>query len=503
MTVFWDDLIRAIGMYPGSFACIMSVIILLVYPFIVAGLKFYYRKKHSTDKPAGSDASVLNKRFVKNPWWLWFVPLPFMLLAVNFSQLFFWLPVTERGKTMMVKYLIYKGSFGSLIISSDFSRRLYTYFFSTGSQIFLGLIALLFIAWYVHEAVASRYASVRRLELDGYFFLYPAIVIIAIFHISPVFYSLVLSTHRASAMDMFKTFVFLDHYRDLMSDRTFWISLRNTAWFAVGSVPLTIGFSLFIAVLLNQKIRLLSFYRTIYFLPVITSVAAISLVWRWIYHPQRGVINMGLQFLGLGNSQNPINWLYDPRGVFALIVDWMASVTSCSEGVMGGVCYLPHHALVWIHSLMMSDPYGVLCGPSVAITAVVVMSVWKGLGYNIIIFLAGLQNIPKDLYDAARIDGAGAWSQFRNITWPLLSPTTYFVLIMSTISSFQVFAQIFMLYAGNATDGSRVVVYYLFEKGFQTFNFGYASALAYVLFLIIFTMTYVQRRFIGSKVHYD
>ena len=493
------ELQRALSAYMGSLSGQVSIVVLLLYPFLVKTLAKLHRRAKL--KQGGHDP--LAKHRV--PFWLPYLPLPLLLVIANFQYLFFWLPRTERGKTLMFKYIFYKLSFGEIVIDSGFSRKIYAYLCSPGSQLALVLVAVLGLAYLMHEWACKKDPKIRRYEIDGYFFLYPALSIIILFHVCPVFYSLVLSLHRGTAQDIFKDFVFLEHYEKLLQDSTFWISLRNTAWFAFGSVPLTIVFSLAIALLLNRNIRGLSFYRTVYFLPVITSVAAISLVWRWVYHPQRGVLNSILEYFGFSG----LNWLYEPRGIFDMTTYSLLGI-KLSEVVRDiGMFFLKPFvaifgalpdSLVWVFNDALP---GVAEGPSLAITAVIIMSVWKGLGYNVIIFLAGLQNIPSELYEAARIDGAGLWSQFRNITWPLLSPTTYFVLIMSTIASFQVFAQIFMLYAGNATDGSRVVVYYLFEKGFQTFEFGYASALAYVLFLIIFLMTYIQRRYVGEKVHYD
>ncbi|MBI4862283.1 MAG: sugar ABC transporter permease, partial [Candidatus Riflebacteria bacterium] len=226
--------------------------------------------------------------------------------------------------------------------------------------------------------------------------------------------------------------------------------------------------ALAIALLLNTDIRGKGFYRTVYFLPVVTSVAAISIVWKWVYNAEYGLLN---------------HWLGLER------FDWLQQ----NEGVVG----------LAFSGLGLPLPRFVPEGPSIAMLAVIGMSIWKGLGYNVIIFLAGLQNIPKDLYEAARIDGAGAWESFRHVTWPLLSPTTYFVLVMTTISSFQVFAQVYMLYDGMPADSTRVIVFYLYETAFKSNRFGYASAVAYALFGIIFAMTMVQRRVAETRVHYQ
>ncbi len=319
---------------------------------------------------------------------------------------------------------------------------------------------------------AESHPRLRRLELDAWIYLYPALLVLVAFHLIPVVYSFALSLHEASAQDPFHRWVGFANYQRLVQDAVFWRSLANTAWYAAITVVLSVAVGLAFALLLDQKLRGLGIYRTLYFLPVVTSVAAVSLVWKLLYHPQRGILNQALVWLGLPGPQ----WLEEGRGIFRLL--W--------EGCLAG----------------SSLPSLVPEGPSLALVSVCLMGVWKGFGYNVVLFLAGLQNIPEELYEAATIDGAGAWHRFRHVTWPLLGPMTFFVLIMSTISSFQVFAQIFMLYAGNATEASRVIVYYLYEKAFQAFDLGYGSALAYVLFLVIFTLTTLQKRFVGSKVHY-
>lgn len=327
---------------------------------------------------------------------------------------------------------------------------------------------LLFGLWW--RLVGSRDPRWRRTELGALLYLYPAFLVLFVFHLVPVVYSLALSFFQASAQDPFDRFVGLGNYLRLWSDPVFWKAMVSTAWYALLTVFTSIGVGLGVALLLNQPIGLRGFYRTMYFLPVVTSVAAVSLVWKLLYHPQRGAVNAALGLVGVP----PQAWLEQGRGLFALM----------AEGL----------GFAW--------PAGLPAGPPLALCAVAVTGIWKSFGYNTVIFLAGLQAIPEELYDAATIDGASAWDRFRHVTWPLLMPTTFFVLIMSTINSFQVFAQIFMLYAGAATETSRVIVYYLYEKAFQTFDLGYASAMAYVLFILLFVLTEMQRRYVGSRVHY-
>lgn len=316
--------------------------------------------------------------------------------------------------------------------------------------------------------LAERTPAGRKKDIAAYLYLYPAFIVLLVFHIAPVVYSFRLSMFRDVSIYQ-KEFVWFANYQQLWHDAAFWSSLKCTAWFVIGSVPLSIVLSLAIALLLNTNISGKGFYRTIYFLPVITSIAAISVVWKWLYNAEYGLLNHWLGW-------ERFDWLQQNDGIFLMMARRF------------GVTQLPG---------LVPE------GPSIAMIAVIVMSVWKGLGYNAIIFLAGLQNIPKELYEVARIDGASWWDQFKNITWPLLSPTTYFILVVTTISSFQVFAQIWMLYDGMPSESTRVIVMLLYDTAFKSNNFGYASAIAYALFGIIFSLTMVQRKFAESRVHYQ
>ena len=309
-----------------------------------------------------------------------------------------------------------------------------------------------------------------RNDYSAFYYVLPAALVLLIFHIYPVIYSFLLSVFRGTLKNPMRHFIGFENYIELAGDIEFWKAMANTVYFALGSVPVGILIALLIALLLNQKLSGLGFYRTVYYLPVITSIAAVALVWKWLFEKNSGFFNQILKMLGFA----PSGWLQESKGIFQVIIE-----------NFGGS--LPD----FLH------------GPSVALCCIVVMSVWKSLGYNVVIFLAGLQNIPKHLYEAAEIDGASKFQQFRNVTWPLLGPTTFFVFIMSTITSFQVFVQVFMMTPfGGPERSTSVVVFYLYEKAFKTFEFGYASAMAYVLFIIIFALTLLQKKFVGDKVHY-
>ncbi|MCM3766805.1 carbohydrate ABC transporter permease [Neobacillus niacini] len=285
--------------------------------------------------------------------------------------------------------------------------------------------------------------------LKAVLYLLPALVIIVTFSIYPIVKSFFMSFY--TDYDYFKDLVYargLDNYKVIFEDPEFWKSLGNTLLFVVGVVPLSIIISLVIATLLNQKIKFRGLFRTIYFLPFVTSVVAVSIVWRWIFHSQYGVLNYFLGLFGI----SPINWLTDPT---------------------------------W------------------AMPSLVILAIWKGLGYNIIIFLAGLQNINQQYYLAAKIDGAGAWERFKNITVPLLSPTTFFISIVSIINSFKVFDEVYALFGGQPgpAGSAETIVYYIYNKFYGEWDFGVASAAAYVLFLVIFIFTLIQLYF-GKKVNY-
>jgi ABC-type sugar transport system permease subunit len=247
-----------------------------------------------------------------------------------------------------------------------------------------------------------------------------------------------------------KQFVGLTNYIYYLKDPFFYKVLLNTLYYAAAHIPLDLVFSLSLALLLNKKLKGLSFYRTVYFIPVISSMVAVSAVWIWIYEPESGgLANYFLSLLGI----SPLGWLNDPK---------------------------------W------------------AMPAIIIMSVWKGLGYNIIIFLAGLQNIPDSYYEAARVDGANAWQQFRNVTLPLLSPITYFVVLMGIINSFKVFTQIeVMTPEGGPLNSTSVIVFYLYQEAFHKYRFGRASALAFILFIIVIAITMIQRAYSEKRVHYE
>jgi multiple sugar transport system permease protein len=282
----------------------------------------------------------------------------------------------------------------------------------------------------------------------AWLFLAPTLIGLAVLSAGPILATLAISLTKWDLLTA-PRFIGFDNFVALVSDRRFLTALRNTTFYTATSVPLGLALGLGLALALNQRLRGISWIRTAYFLPVVTSTVAISLVWSWIYSPDRGPLNAVLGFLGLPAQR----WITDP---------------------------------VW------------------AMPSIVVMSVWQGLGTTVIIFLAGLQGIPEEYHDAAAVDGAGAWARFRHVTLPLLTPSIFFTGILGLIDSFQVFDQIYVLARpGRPTDATVTLVYTIYENGFQNFKMGYASAAAWLLFLIVGIMTLVYFRLQSRWVHYQ
>ncbi len=328
---------------------------------------------------------------------------------------------------------------------------------------------------------AARFIVRPRLKetTEAYLYLAPAGLILVVFWFIPVIFSVIVSFTDwtgAAKLSMVK-WVGHENYARALKDPDFVQVLYNTMNYVVYSVPLTIAAGLCVAMMMNTKVRGRGAFRTIYFLPFITTWVAISIVFKYVFNEQFGLANYFLQKVGL----QPLGWLTESRGIFEMLL----------RDTLG--LPLPRN----LHPL--------LAGPSLAMFSVILTSVWRDTGYFMVIFLAGLQNIDRTYYEAAEIDGASNVQQFRHITWPLLSPTTFFILVISMIGAFKVFVPMYIMTpTGGPARTTETLVFYLYKVGFLGYReLGFASAIAYILFAIILLLTLVQNRLVGRKVHYD
>jgi len=307
----------------------------------------------------------------------------------------------------------------------------------------------------------------------GYLFLLPAFGILAAFEFIPVFYGLGISlctNYRIKFEEGTGCAWGFNYYTRALSDPEMWHSLAVTVWYSLLSVPIQLSIALVLAYLLFQNIRGKSIYRVLIFMPYITSTVASAAVWAFLYNPDKGLINGALQSLGIEG----LKWLGEPRGIFDLIAS--------SAGVR-----LPEWA----------------GGPSLALVSIIIYTTWVFVGYDTTIFLAGLGNIPNELYEAARIDGANGWQLFRRITIPLLSPTTFFLLIYTIIGTFKAFNHIWVMTLGGPGTATTTTAVMIFQQMYQYTRYGYSAALSFILFIVILTLTVVQNRFAGSRVVYS
>ncbi|HHW4676065.1 sugar ABC transporter permease [Xylella fastidiosa] len=279
----------------------------------------------------------------------------------------------------------------------------------------------------------------RRASLVGWVFAGPAVLVIGMFFGVPVLMALALSLTDfdlyALGNPMYLRFVGLDNYLELLHTPLFWKSLWNTTYFVLLGMPMSIMVSLGAALLLNSRAaRFKGLFRTVLFAPVVTTLVAVALIWRYLFHLKYGVVNWLLNCVGI----HPIDWLGDPP---------------------------------------------------LAMPMIMLFAVWKNFGYNMVIFLAGLQAIPQDLYEAARIDGASKWQQFLHITFPMLGPVLMVVGIITVSGYFQLFAEPYVMTRGDPLQSTVSVLYFMFEEGFKWWNLGRASAVAFLLFLVVLGVT--------------
>ena len=317
----------------------------------------------------------------------------------------------------------------------------------------------------------------RRLPIEAmqaWLFLLPAVVVLGVFQIFPAIAAFYMSLFKWDVVQgAFRGF---GNYSDWLYDSSirspdFWRSLSTTFTFVIFTVPLEIALSLVLAYLLFQKMRGRGIYRTIYYLPYVTSFVAAAAIFFWVFHPTYGLVNDLVGIFGIG----PQRWLDEPNGIFAM--------AASAIGVT-----LP----------------GWLAGPSLALVVLSLVTIWHFLGYQIVIFLAGLSNISQEFYEAARLDGASERQLFTKITLPLLSPTTFFVFTVASIGVLRSFDSVYVLTSGTGgpLDTTRTVTLLVFKTAFQQAQFGLGAALAFILTLVILLFTLIQFRVLGRRVNY-
>lgn len=282
----------------------------------------------------------------------------------------------------------------------------------------------------------------------GLLYVLPALSILGLFQLAPVIYAGWLSLTDSNLIRPVTNFVGFEQYERMISDPSFHMALKNTLVYTVGVVLFSALFGLGLAIALNQRFRGVGLYRTLLFLPVVTATSTAAVVWHWMYAPNpSGLLNRMIALVGI----EPQRWLLDPN---------------------------------------------------LALPSVMAMSVWQSTGYSMIIFLAGLQGISRTVMEAAKVDGANWWQRQRYITLPLLSPTIFFVIVISVIHSFQAVSQVLVLTGGGPLRRTLVLVYYLYQQAFESFNMAYGAAIAMTLFVILAIFTWIQWKVAEKRVHY-
>lgn len=281
-----------------------------------------------------------------------------------------------------------------------------------------------------------------------YLLIAPSLIVFLTFFIYPILYSIYLSFMKWNLINPTKTFIGLQNYRELLLSEEFHMALKNTLIYTVGVVGVSLTLALLLALLLNTEKKWAAWVQAAMFSPHIISLVSVSILWLWLMDPDFGLLNWFLGFFGVP----PLKWIAsDKTALFSLIL----------------------------------------------------VAIWKVVGYDMVVFLSGLQSIPPEMYEAAKIDGAGAMRRLRHITLPLLSPTIFFLTVTSVISSFQVFDIVKIMTGGGPADATNVMVFYVYEYGFRFFKIGHASAASVVLFLMVLGMTILQFRWVERKVHYS
>lgn len=287
-----------------------------------------------------------------------------------------------------------------------------------------------------------------RKNWTAYLFLTPGLLHFLIFTLFAVSFAFYISFHKWNVIQPAKPFVGFDNYAKLFQDPRFLRAVTNTLLFMIG-VPLNLMSGLAVALLLNTKVRGQGLYRTLFYIPVVTPLVVSSIIWKWLYQGDYGLLNYYL--LKFHIIEQKIFWLADPN---------------------------------------------------LALPALIIMGIWGGTGGTMVIYLAGLQSIPEEMYDAAKVDGASAWQRLRYITIPLLKPTTFFLTITGVIGTFQIFTEVYIMTNGGPLNRTTTIGFYLYDKAFRQLDMGYAAAMAFVLFAMIFVFTLLQWKYTRGDVEY-
>lgn len=287
-----------------------------------------------------------------------------------------------------------------------------------------------------------------RKNWTAYLFLAPGLLHFAIFTVFAVVFAFYISFHEWNIIKPDKPFVGLENYVKLFGDPRFVRAVKNTLTFMVG-IPLGLASGLAVALLLNTKVRGQAIYRTMFYIPVVTPLVVSSIIWKWVYQGDYGLLNYYLLKLGI-----------------------------------------IEHKIVW------------LADPNLALPALIIMMIWGGTGSTMVIYLAGLQSIPEEMYDAAKVDGANSLQRLLYVTIPLLRPTTFFLFITSVIGTFQIFTEVYIMTNGGPLNRTTTIGYYLYTKAFRQLEMGYATAMAFVLFAMIFVFTLLQWKYTRGDVEY-
>jgi multiple sugar transport system permease protein len=287
-----------------------------------------------------------------------------------------------------------------------------------------------------------------RKNWSAYLFIAPGMIHFAIFTLFAVAFAFYISFHEWNIIKPDKPYVGLENYVKLIGDTRFHRAVKNTLTFMIG-VPLNLLSGLFVALLLNTKVRGQAIFRTLFYIPVVTPLVVSSIIWKWVYQGDYGLLNYYLLQLGL--IEHKISWLADPN---------------------------------------------------LALPALIIMGIWGGTGATMVIYLAGLQSIPEEMYDAAKVDGANAIQRLLYITIPLLRPTTFFLFITSVIGTFQIFTEVYIMTNGGPLNRTTTIGYYLYVNAFRELEMGYATAMAFVLFAMIFVFTLIQWKYTRGDIEY-